>query len=76
MKLKLTLFAFCSLIALACAPKQASVEIIPIQDNVQPRVMARGLFADAPYCPDSEENGGTPALAVGVGNRHAVCGVR
>ena len=48
MKLKLTLFAFCSLIALACAPKQASVEIIPIQDNVQPRVMARGLFADAP----------------------------
>ena len=48
MKLKLTLFAFCSLIALACAPKQASVEIIPIQDNMQPRVMARGLFADAP----------------------------
>lgn len=48
MKLKLTLFAFCSLIALACAQKQTNVEVIPIQDNVQPRVMTRALFSDAP----------------------------
>ena len=43
----LTLIAAAFLLA-ACAQKQTNVEIIPIQDNVQPRVMARALFADAP----------------------------
>ena len=48
MKLKLIPLAVCALAALSCAQKQTNVEIIPIQDNVQPRVMARALFADAP----------------------------
>lgn len=48
MKLKLIFLTICTIIALSCARKQTNVEIIPIQDNVQPRVMARALFADAP----------------------------
>ena len=48
MKLKLIPLAVCALVALSCAQKQTNVEIIPIQDNVQPRVMARALFSDAP----------------------------
>lgn len=48
MKLKLIFLTICTIIALSCAQKQTNVEIIPIQDNVQPRVMARALFADAP----------------------------
>ena len=48
MKLKLIPLAVCALAALSCVQKQANVEVIPIQDNVQPRVMARALFADAP----------------------------
>lgn len=48
MKLKLIPLAVCALAALSCAQKQTNVEIIPIQDNVQPRVMARALFSDAP----------------------------
>ena len=48
MKLKLIPLAVCVLAALSCAQKQTNVEVIPIQDNVQPRVMARALFADAP----------------------------
>ena len=48
MKLRLIPLAVCVLAALSCVQKQANVEVIPIQDNVQPRVMARALFADAP----------------------------
>lgn len=48
MKLKLIPLAVCALVALSCAQKQTNVEVIPIQDNVQPRVMARALFSDAP----------------------------
>ena len=48
MKLKLIPLAVCALAALSCAQHQTNVEVIPIQDNVQPRVMARALFADAP----------------------------
>lgn len=48
MKLKPFILSFGALIALSCSQKQMNVEVIPIQDNVQPRVMARELFADAP----------------------------
>lgn len=35
-------------IALACGERVSDVEVIPVQDNVNPRQMPRALFSDAP----------------------------
>lgn len=42
------LLIIAALMALACCERTTSVEIIPIQDNVNPRLMPRALFAEAP----------------------------
>ena len=48
MKNRILFIALVAVMAISCAPRQTEVEIIPIQDNVAPRLMQRGLFADAP----------------------------
>ena len=40
--------ALVAVLAMSCAQRPTEAEIIPIQDNVAPRLMPRGLFADAP----------------------------
>lgn len=42
------IIALCIISLAACCTRQSGPEIYPIQDNVNPRVMGRGLFADAP----------------------------
>jgi hypothetical protein len=42
------LLIIAALMALACCERTTSIEIIPIQDNVNPRLMPRALFAEAP----------------------------
>ena len=48
MKNRILFIVLVAVMAISCAPRQTEVEIIPIQDNVAPRLMQRGLFADAP----------------------------
>ena len=48
MKNRILLIALAAVVMLSCAQRSTEVEIIPIQDNVAPRLMPRGLFADAP----------------------------
>ena len=35
-------------IALACGERVSDVEVIPVQDNANPRLMPRALFSEAP----------------------------
>ena len=48
MKNRILFIALAAVLAISCVQRTTEVEIIPIQDNVAPRLMARGLFADAP----------------------------
>ena len=48
MKNRILFIALAAVLAISCVQRTTEVEIIPIQDNVIPRLMARGLFADAP----------------------------
>ena len=48
MKNRILLIALAAVVMLSCAQRSTEAEIIPIQDNVAPRLMPRGLFADAP----------------------------
>ncbi|MBO5877085.1 MAG: MBL fold metallo-hydrolase [Bacteroidales bacterium] len=48
MKNRIIFIALAAVLAISCAQRPTEVEIIPIQDNVTPRLMQRGLFADAP----------------------------
>lgn len=48
MKHRIILVLACAIAAFSCAERPANVEVIPIQDNVNPRLMPRALFADAP----------------------------
>ena len=48
MKNRILFIALAAVLAISCVQRTTEVEIIPIQDNVTPRLMARGLFADAP----------------------------
>lgn len=48
MKNRILFILLVAVMAISCAQRQTEVEIIPIQDNVAPRLMSRGLFADAP----------------------------
>lgn len=48
MKNRILFILLVAAMAISCAQRQTEVEIIPIQDNVAPRLMQRGLFADAP----------------------------
>ena len=48
MKSRIILIALAAVMTLSCARRPTEAEIIPIQDNVTPRLMPRGLFADAP----------------------------
>ena len=48
MKNRILFILLVAVMTISCAQRQTEVEIIPIQDNVAPRLMSRGLFADAP----------------------------
>mgnify|MGYP003301000542 FL=1 len=48
MKNRILFIALAAVLAISCVQRTTEVEIIPIQDNVTPRLMQRGLFADAP----------------------------
>ena len=48
MKNRILFILLVAAMAISCAQRQTEVEIIPIQDNVAPRLMSRGLFANAP----------------------------
>lgn len=48
MKNRIILILACAIAAISCAERSANVEVIPIQDNPNPRLMPRALFADAP----------------------------
>ena len=37
-----------SAVSLACGERVSNVEIIPIQDNANPRLMPRALFSESP----------------------------
>ena len=48
MKNRFILILACAIAAISCAERPANVELIPIQDNVNPRLMPRALFSEAP----------------------------
>ena len=48
MKNRIVLILACAIAAISCAQQPANVEVIPIQDNVNPRLMPRALFSEAP----------------------------
>lgn len=48
MKNRIILVLACVISAISCADSEPNVEVIPIQDNAEPRLMPRALFADAP----------------------------
>lgn len=46
--MKNVVITLCIIVLSACSTRQSGPEIHPIQDNSNPRIMGRGLFADAP----------------------------
>ena len=48
MKSRIILIIACAIAAISCAQRTATVEVLPIQDNTNPRLMPRALFSDAP----------------------------
>lgn len=48
MKKGLLLLISAALLSFACSESGSNVEIIPVQDNANPRLMPRALFAEAP----------------------------
>lgn len=48
MKNRIILIIACAIAAISCAQRTATVEVLPIQDNTNPRLMPRALFSDAP----------------------------
>lgn len=47
--MKKVIFCFAAAVmVMACSERSSNVEVIPVQDNADPRVMPRALFAEAP----------------------------
>ena len=48
MKNRLLFLLVTAAMVMACGGRSYDVEVIPIQDNAKPRLMARALFSEAP----------------------------
>lgn len=48
MKNRLLFLLMAAALVMACGGRSYNVEVIPVQDNSKPRLMARALFSEAP----------------------------
>lgn len=48
MKNRLLFLLMAAALVMACVGRSYNVEVIPVQDNSKPRLMARALFSEAP----------------------------
>ena len=48
MKTRIIIILACAIAAISCSERKVNVEVIPIQDDANPRLMPRTLFSEAP----------------------------